>query len=150
MSDLVDLAAGCGFVRPRTYIASGNLVFDSDLGEAEVKAALETALKVHVGKPVGVLVRTGEAMAAVAAANPFADAPGDRVVTIFLDAPPPADALAAAIGVQAEQMRLGGREIHVWYVDGQARSKLKIPAALAGTARNMNTVKKLAAMAAAG
>jgi uncharacterized protein (DUF1697 family) len=87
-------------------------------------------------------------MAAVAAANPFAEAPGDRVVTIFLDAPPPADALAAAVGVQAEQMRLGGREIHVWYVDGQARSKLKIPAALAGTARNMNTVKKLAAMAA--
>jgi uncharacterized protein (DUF1697 family) len=46
-------------------------------------------------------------------------------------------------------MRLGLREIYVHYGDGMAQSRLKIPAAAAGTARNMNTIAKLAEMAAA-
>ena len=38
---------------------------------------------------------------------------------------------------------MGAREIFVHYVDGIGTSKLKIPAAKSGTARNMNTVAKL-------
>ena len=45
-------------------------------------------------------------------------------------------------------MALGLREIYVLYDEGMGTSKLRIPAAKAGTARNMNTVAKLAAMAA--
>jgi uncharacterized protein (DUF1697 family) len=45
-------------------------------------------------------------------------------------------------------MQLGAREIYVRYPSGMGRSKLRIPAAKSGTARNMNTVAKLAAMAA--
>ncbi len=45
-------------------------------------------------------------------------------------------------------MRLGTREIYVHYATGMGTSKLKIPAAKSGTARNMNTVAKLAEMAA--
>jgi uncharacterized protein (DUF1697 family) len=41
-------------------------------------------------------------------------------------------------------MALGEREIFVHYA---SRSRLRIPAAKAGTARNMNTVAKLAEMA---
>jgi uncharacterized protein (DUF1697 family) len=43
---------------------------------------------------------------------------------------------------------MGAREICVHYPDGIGRSKLLIPAARDGTARNMNTVAKLASMAA--
>jgi uncharacterized protein (DUF1697 family) len=52
------------------------------------------------------------------------------------------------VGLQGEALRLGLREIYVHYGAGMARSKLRIPAAAAGTARNMNTVARLAAMAA--
>jgi uncharacterized protein (DUF1697 family) len=45
-------------------------------------------------------------------------------------------------------MRLGAREIYVYYASGMGRSKLRIPGAKSGTARNMNTVAKLAEMAA--
>ena len=38
----------------------------------------------------------------------------------------------------------GTREVYVHYSNGMAHSKLKIPAAKTGTARNMNTVAKLA------
>jgi uncharacterized protein (DUF1697 family) len=87
-------------------------------------------------------------MAAVLAANPFADAPGNRTVVIFLDAPPPATALQDVTGAKDEQMALGKREIYVHYGDGMADTRLKIPAAKSGTARNMNTIAKLADMAA--
>jgi uncharacterized protein (DUF1697 family) len=48
-----------------------------------------------------------------------------------------------------EEVRAGKREIYVLYDENMGRSKLKIPAAKNGTARNMNTVAKLAAMASA-
>jgi uncharacterized protein (DUF1697 family) len=47
-----------------------------------------------------------------------------------------------------EEIKLGKREIYVHYGKGMAKSKLVIPAALTGTARNMNTVATLAKMAA--
>jgi uncharacterized protein (DUF1697 family) len=49
--------------------------------------------------------------------------------------------------VKDEEIRLGAREIYVYYGSGMGKSKLKIPAAKSGTARNMNTVAKLAEMA---
>ena len=146
MADLAAMARDLGFEDVRTYIASGNLLLTSDLDEAAVKAALEKALHDYAGKPVGVVVRTGAEMAAVAAANPFPEAPGNRVVAIFLDAAPPADAIEAATGRADERLALGRREIYVHYGDGMADSRLRIPAGNAGTARNLNTVTKLAAM----
>jgi uncharacterized protein (DUF1697 family) len=146
--DLVAIATACGFARARTFIASGNLLFESGLGEAEVKAKLEAALSAHVGKPVWTTVRTGAELAAVAAANPFPEAPGNRVLALFLDAAPPADFLA---GVRHqgtdEEIAAVGREIFVRYGAGMGQSKLVIPAAKLSTGRNLNTVAKLAQMA---
>jgi uncharacterized protein (DUF1697 family) len=147
MTELVAMCARAGFGDVRTYIASGNVVFASKLTEARVKRLLEAELAVYAGKPVGVLVRTAQEMAEVALANPFPKAAPNRTLAIFLDAPPPADALKLARGVKDEEMRIGLREIYVHYGEGMGSSKLKIPAAQAGTARNMNTVAKLAEMA---
>ena len=149
MSELVGFCEAAGFTDVRTYIASGNAVFTSALKEAAVKQRLEKLLHDYAGKPVGVMVRTAAEMARVFAENPFADAPGNRVVAIFLDAAPPPSALHDVSGLQGEQIALGRREIYVHYGDGMADSRLKIKAAAQGTARNMNTVAKLAAMAAA-
>ena len=148
MADLKAFCEDVGLARVRTYIASGNVVFDSRRSETKVKALLEARLQAHAGKPVGVLVRTAAEMAAVRDANPFADRPGNRTVAIFLDAAPPADAIERAVGRGDEEIALGLREIYVFYGDGMADSKLRVPDAKAGTARNMNTVAKLAEMAA--
>ena len=148
MSDLKAMCERAGFLTVRTYIASGNVVFASRMSEARIKAALEAALEAYAGKPVGVLVRTAAEMAAVVARNPFPDTPPSRTVAIFLDEPPPRDAAERATGRADEEIRLGRREIYVHYGDGMGRSRLKIPAARAGTARNINTITKLAEMAA--
>jgi uncharacterized protein (DUF1697 family) len=149
MSELRAMCESVGFSNVRTYIASGNVVFESKLSEKSVKAKLERALETYAGRPVGVLVRTGAELAVVLAKNPFSSAAPNRTVAIFLDAPPPADLLDSVSGQQTEEIALGTREIYVHYKDGIARSKLKIPAAGTGTARNMNTVAKLAEWTAA-
>lgn len=149
MTELAAMCEDAGFAKVKTYIASGNVVFTSAKSEAAVKAALEQAMETYAGKPVGVMVRTVAEMAAVRDANPFAEAPGNRVVAIFLDEAPPKDAVAQATNIDGEEIALGKREIYVRYTDhGMGDSKLRIPAAKAGTARNMNTVARLAEMAA--
>lgn len=149
MADLKAMCEDAGFGDVRTYIASGNVVFTSKLAAASVRQKLGRRLHAHAGKPVGLLIRTAAEMLAVLAANPFAEAPGNRVVAIFLDEPPPDDVAASARHQRDERIGCGAREIYVHYGDGMADSRLLIPAAKAGTARNMNTVARLAAMAAA-
>lgn len=147
MEDLRRIAAGLGLGSPRTYIASGNLLFTSEKGEKALKAKLEKQLAEHMGAPVGVMIRTAEEMAAVARANPFDTEPGNKVVAIFLDQAPPKDAAGQAKNVAGEGIEIGKREIFVHYPEGQGRSRLVIPAAASGTARNMNSVARLAEMA---
>jgi len=147
MDDLKRIASELGLRSPRTFIASGNLLFLSDRKEAALKRDLERALEAHTGKTVGVMVRTAAELAEAAVANPFADEPGSRVVAIFLDESPPADAASSATNLADERLALGAREIYVHYPQGQGRSKLGIKAAARGTARNMNTVARLAELA---
>lgn len=149
MTELKAMCEAEGFEGVKTYIASGNVVFTSRLKEKAVKAALEARLAAYAGKPVGVMVRTAAEMAAVLTANPFPKAPGNRTVAIFLDEAPPKDTLAAARHQVNEEIRLGKREVYVLYDEGMGNSKLVIPAAKAGTARNINTVAKLTEMASA-
>jgi uncharacterized protein (DUF1697 family) len=148
MTDLKTLCEDAGFAHVQTYIASGNVVFESKDSEGKVKAALEKRLQAYAGAPIGVVIRTAAEMAAVLKANPFPKAAPSQAVAIFLDQSPPRDALDHAVHVNDETMRLGDREIFVHFPSGQGRSKLRIPAAKTGTARNMNTVAKLAEMAA--
>jgi uncharacterized protein (DUF1697 family) len=147
MSRLASICREAGFARVETYIASGNVVFESNAAVRTVKAELEARLLAHAGKPIGVIVRTAAEIKAVLEANPFPAAEPKHTYVIFLDRRPPSDALLHAVGCSGEEMRLGEREIFVHYPDGMGRSKLRIPAAKTGTARNMNTVAALAALA---
>jgi len=123
-------------------------VFASRKSEAAIKVALEKRLAAYAGKPLGVLVRSAAEMAEVSADNPFPKAAPNRTMAIFLDDKPPKDTLAQVRGRKDEEIKLGRREIYVHYSEGMAKSKLVIPAAKIGTARNMNTVATLAKMAA--
>ena len=148
MNELKAMCEELGFGSVRTYIASGNVVFISRKSEATVKSALEKRLEAHAGKPVGVLVRSAAEMAQVLAGNPFPNAAPNRTVAIFFDGKLPVDTLAGIRGRKNEEIKLGRREIYVHYADGIGQSKLVIPAAKSGTARNLNTIAMLAKMAA--
>jgi uncharacterized protein (DUF1697 family) len=88
-------------------------------------------------------------MEAVVRVNPFTSRPDNRVQAFFLNEPPPAD-LLSTVRNQADDecIATGPREVFVAYGEkGIGKSRLRIPAAESGTARNMNTVAKLAELA---
>ncbi|MEO6800498.1 MAG: DUF1697 domain-containing protein [Rhodanobacter sp.] len=148
-AELKAMCEGLGFGDVRTYIASGNVLFSSRLGESAVKKKLEQHLLGYAGKPVGVLLRTAAEMTQVLADNRFQEAPANRVVAIFLDRAPPGNALDDVRHRKLERLACGRREIYVHYGDGMADSRLVIPAGKAGTARNINTIAKLVELCAA-
>ena len=148
MAELKALCAAEGFTKIKTYIASGNIVFGARQSASKVKALLEKRLQIYAGKPVGVMIRTPGEMAAVLKSNPFPTSAPNWTVAIFLNDPPPANALDDIRGRKDEALCLGKREIYVAYGAGMGRSKLKIPAAEKGTARNINTIEKLIELAA--
>jgi uncharacterized protein (DUF1697 family) len=136
MADLKAIAGELGLRSARTFIASGNLLFLSDEPEEKLRLMLENALQQHMSKDVRVMLRTAKEMAAAVSANPFPDEPPKN--------------LLESVRNQADDERVaaGVREVYVAYGEkGIGRSRLRIPAAEAGTARNMNTVQKLAELA---
>ena len=90
----------------KTYIASGNVVFQSGGSEDEARSALEDQLHACVGKNVGVIVRTAVEIADTLARNPFVESPGDRVMALFVDGALPVDPLDGVTGIKNEQVRL--------------------------------------------
>ena len=149
MTTLVGLCEAAGLQDVRTYIASGNILFRSDLGEAEIRAALEDRLRRQAGRNVGVVVRTAAEVAGVLARNPVPDAPGNWVMALFVDGPLPADPLDGVTGAVDERIVLGERELFIHYPNGMASTRLRLASEKTGTARNMNTIAKLADMATA-
>lgn len=146
MAPLRRAVAAAGFADVESYIASGNLVFTGTDDAEAVRAALTGAIAKEFGAAPAILLRTGEEMAAVAARNPFPDAARNQLLVIFTDEDP---SIAGVRHQADEELATGEREVFIHYPSGIGRSKLVVPAAIAGTGRNMNTVRKLAAMAAA-
>lgn len=147
MKELAGLCSGLGFESIRTYIQSGNVVFESGFSESAIRSCLEKTLAAKMGKNIDVMVRTAEEMRLVLKRSPFSDREAAKVGVAFLHEPPPKDLTKHVIAPGGEQVQRGRREIYVYYPDGMGRSKLKLPLnGGSATVRNMNTVAKLVAM----
>jgi uncharacterized protein (DUF1697 family) len=158
MEALEALYESLGLLDVQTYIQSGNVVFRTKAGDPAVLAKrIGNGIEQSFGFRPGVIVRTAADLRGVIARNPFATRPGidpSRLLVIFLSGDPDADACdkLLKIKIDPEELRIEGRELYIYYPDGQARPKL--PAALiertlktSGTGRNWNTVRKLLEMA---
>jgi uncharacterized protein (DUF1697 family) len=158
MSDLRDLLAALGMPEAKTLLQSGNVVFRSSVSAAEkVERLLEDGAAKRLDLSTDFFVRSAAELNGVIAANPFPEEakkdPSHLLVT-FLKAAP---ARAAVAELQAaikgrEVVRAKGREAFITYPDGIGRSRLTTALieqklGTRGTARNWNTVLKLAAIA---
>jgi uncharacterized protein (DUF1697 family) len=156
MADLRQMLNDLGFESPRSLLQSGNLVFRSEATGAELEAQLKHEAQTRLGLETHFLVRTADEWAAIVAANPFAKAAKDdpaHLMVMPLTAAPGAIELE---GLRAwipgrEAIEAVGRELYITYPDGAGESKLTnavIERRLdgRGTARNWNTVTKIAAL----
>ena len=142
--ELKAMGEACGFEQVRTFVNSGNLLFTSYLAEGAVKKRVEEKLAAFFGKPVPAFVRDGKEMAEVAKSNPFADAKPNQVMACFFDDKPVQALIDEARDVKEERLALGPTVIYIDYGGGIADSKLKMPILKRGTARNMNSVARIA------
>jgi uncharacterized protein (DUF1697 family) len=158
MADLKAMVEAIGFSDARTLLQSGNLVFSGgEAADVEVESLLEAEAEQRFGFDVDVIVRRALEWAAMIVDNPFAreaiDDPS-HLLAMPLKTAPAADALAklrAAIKGR-ERVAIIDRNAYLVYPDGIGESKLTIAVierhlGVRGTARNWNTVQKLAAMA---
>jgi uncharacterized protein (DUF1697 family) len=147
MTELAALCEEAAFSDVKTYIQSGNVVFKTRLSEAKARITLERAVSKKLGSPAVAVLRRADQLEALIAANPFKREPPNRVMVVFMNDAPSAKAVAAVVSPDGEQLHLCDDDLLVYYPNGSGRSKLKLPFAKYGTARNLNTVAKLASMA---
>lgn len=143
-----------GYEGVRTLLASGNVVLDSALPEAELAPALTRAITEDFALDVPVVLRTGKELAGVLAADPFGDVATDtsRYSVTFLPEAPHRDRVAELPPAEGGEYVVRGRELFLWLPDGMARSAMATwkwdrMLGVAGTNRNWNTVAKLADLA---
>jgi uncharacterized protein (DUF1697 family) len=154
MAALRALAEGLGWLGVQTYIASGNLVFSAE-GDAEgLAATLRDAMKAGMGVDVAVIVLAGDDLAARVAGCPFDPEEGKHVHGFLLFGEGRLDeGMLGSLKLPSEEVVLDGRTVWLLAPDGIGRSKLaekfhKVVLGSDMTARNLNTLRKLAEMAA--
>lgn len=157
---MADLAAafeseGCADVR--TYVQSGNVVFDPPAGGvASLAAGISARLLAEHGVDVATVLRSGSEMTAVTAANPFlarGEDPAALHVVFLADAPEPGRGGVLDPDRSApDELAIDGREIYLCLPSGMGRTKLtgaylERSLGVVGTARNWRTVRALAEIA---
>jgi uncharacterized protein (DUF1697 family) len=159
MADLREMVTKLGFSDVKTLLQSGNVVFrGARQATAKLERQLEAALEKRLGLNVEIHIRTADEWTTVIGANPFgAEAkkdPGHLLVTCFKAPLDTANvkALQAAI-TGPEILHADGRHLYMVFPDGVGNSKanriIDKKLAARGTARNWNTVLKLAALCTA-
>lgn len=157
MADLRKLFEAEGFPSAQTLLQSGNVIFDGNVADVDkLETKLEKAAAKKFGRAIDFVVRDGKTVAKIVAENPFAreakDDPSHLLVLFLKSEPQPAAqaALKAAIS-GPEYFQAGDRCLYIVYPDGIGRSKLTNALfdkklGMTGTARNWNTVRKIAAL----
>ncbi|MBB5872449.1 uncharacterized protein (DUF1697 family) [Allocatelliglobosispora scoriae] len=159
MADLRALLTGLGFTDVATLLQSGNAVITAaGKDPAKLAAQIEKAIADQFDMQVSCLIRTGPELRRVIAEDPFGEVVTNpsRYMVIFLSGDPDPEWLQGidSAAYAPDEFRLGKHhEIYLWLPDGAADSKLSVvlmnkKSGVIGSARNWNTVTKLAAMLA--
>ena len=157
MAKLREMLESLGFEDVKTLLQSGNAVFRAPAQPAgKLEQQLEAATAKHLGVTCDYHVRTAGELQAAIDANPMtaqAEKDPSRFTVTFYKAPLDKSAVKAAQAAieGRETLRADGRHLYMYWPDGQGRSKAGVVVGKAlkvhGTARNWNTVLKLARLA---
>lgn len=146
MAELRAMCSDLGFSNAKTLLASGNVVFETEVAPEDAKAMLNARLATFFGVELGLFILNADEMRAVNDENPFSDHPPNQVGVLFCDHPPSEADCRNAKGLKDETLVVGQGVVYIKYPSGMGQSKLIAPGAKFGTMRNMNTVAKLTAL----
>ena len=148
MSELREVCEAAGFTDVRTLLASGNLIVNSKLTGAKLEGKLEKVILDGLELKADIFVRDADQLDVIIAANPFktfTKTNASFMVVYFMRGPASAAELEAMTktSLTGEEVKQGKDCLYIKFPNGQGPSKLKMPKL--GSARNWNTVTKLAA-----
>ena len=120
--------AALGFGEVRTYVHSGNVVFQSER-KSELTRTIEAKIQRDFGFIVPVLIKMSKELAQIVRANPLLRVKGIDLsklhVTFLSDAPPKTAAeVLEDLATTRERFRILNREIYLYCPDGYGNSKL--------------------------
>ena len=155
MEQLRQLFVAMGFAEVETFIASGNVIFESKSKDpAALQRQIETHLHKSVGYEVATLVRTLDELDRIAKYRPFSEgelnAQGNTLYVGFIaDNPGKATSQKVeALANDVDDLKVTGRE--VYWLCRTSFSDSKISSALLertlgtkATFRNINTIRRL-------
>ena len=156
MDDLRALFESMKFANVETYIASGNVIFQTDRKDCEaLRGRIESSLRNSLGYEVTTFLRTAAEVVAIAGYQPFPQAAVASAAAYcvgFLAAPLGEEAARRALALKAEvdDFHLHGCELYWLTRLKQSESKFSnaVFEKATGTRitfRNRNTIQKLAA-----
>jgi uncharacterized protein (DUF1697 family) len=159
MAELRGALAAAGFADVRTYIQSGNVVFDrpgtgvASTDESAIAAEVAAIIDVTFGWSVPVLVRRFDDIERIAASHPAAggDVPAKWLHVFLLERVPVGSGAEHVLDPERyapDRWIVDGREVYVTYPEGSGRSKLTIDVVeralgVTATARNVSTLAKV-------
>ena len=144
-ADLRGICEDLGFDGVRTYIQTGNLIFETDRSRAEADALLREGLNDRLNTPFEFALLSRAEITAIRDANPFPNAAAARVA-VLVPTKPFEDDATEKTGHTDEEIVPTRAAIYVHYPSGMGSSSLKLSATKSATARNMNTVERLVEM----
>ena len=153
MKALADIFANAGAEKVRTYIQSGNVIFEAQPnGSTRIATKVGSEIEKHFGFRVPVVVRTAAELHAVAGNNPFLGkgATDDRLYVMFLADTPDAESVRALDTNRSptDKFVVRGPDVYLCLPSGVARTKLTnayfdSKLKTVSTMRNWRTVLKL-------
>ena len=155
MAQWREAVTAAGFINPETHVATGNMIVESELGIADVSLRMnEIVIGLGLGPGNTAVIRTARQMQRLLAANPLPDAavanPQALAVYFFTKARPDFGWIGDYAGT--ETIHIEGTHLIVDYVTPVSSSRLPVIIEKKSgtvTARNWNTVRRLAEKAAA-
>ena len=156
MAVLREFAVNLGFENVRTFIQSGNLIFQTkSLAGAELEERLEAEFARHLGFRTDFVVRTYDELKGIIKRNPLPEhamQEASRVLIVFLKKPVKDFQLLQEAATGPETVQGVGTELYIAYPKGIHESRLTLSLIekklrTRSTGRNWNTVLKLAALA---
>lgn len=144
------LASETALENVSTYIASGNIICDAPTDASAACAEVRAVIAAEFDVDTPVIARTHDELVASLGAQPFTDGLDNLVHAMFLAGAPAGDAILTLTPRLRPDERLALIENDLWidFGSGVGTSKLTTPVldralGVAGTARNVRTVRKL-------
>jgi uncharacterized protein (DUF1697 family) len=157
MKELAQMFSDAGCSHVRTYIQSGNVIFEAPGEAVKIAQVITAKIEKKFGYRVPIIIRTSAQLLKTIHGNPFLKAGVDQkwLHVYFLAHSPNAGAIATLDPARSapDAFHVRGQEIYLHLPNGMGRSKLTnayfdSKLSTICTARNWATVLKLAAMMA--